>query len=462
MAEKPNRKYSRRSIAFDEFRRKQVSIFGGRAIPAAEHLMVLEDHLDIAMRRRNNAYPLFKLQMALLTDLITAEKAVADCKKKIEDLKTAPAEAADIEAVSAEQQRYTALRRALRDIGDGIAWRLLEYDRAALVSLASHARKPHINIEGLPAELNAFADIWNSYSGSMLVLNDLTHFLKKADITVRRDANHFEFVEVKSSRTKSGTMSRQKADLAETLAFLNEQGGERHGETVRIRSLPVRPKGFFNAVCSTIREAEKEGTAWAKIGEHLTVEFIDWSVVLRGGVEEPDMRKIEESAAVAEKWGQAGDVVTPYIGAERYLFVRNVAPYSIFPFSGLQRVKLMTNTLMTMSRLNVSAVTRYIASQGWTLVHPPEFYVEEARKVLNTPPDDTAETAFDKLPVTPLATFKKGALTLDLPATWAVRLAQEYLAPRTVLDVFESLLRAGPSKETATLINFDGESDQWD
>jgi len=424
--------------------------------------MVLEDHLAIAMRRRNNAYPLFKLQMALLIDLMTAEKAVADCKKKIEELKTASADTADIEAVSAEQQRYTLLRRSLRDIGDGIAWRLLEYDRAALVSLASHPRKPHINVEGLPAELNAFAEMWNSYPGSLLVLNDLTHFLKKADVTVRRDADHFEFVEVKSSRTKSGTMSRQKADLAETLAFLNEQEGERHGETVRIRSLPVRPKGYFNTVVSTIREAEKEGTAWTKIGQHLTVEFIDWSVVLHGGVEEPDLRKVEESAAVAEKWGQAGDVVIPYMGAERYLVVRHVAPYSIFPFSALQRVKLMTNTLMTMSRLNVSAVTRYIASQGWTVIHPPEFYVEEARKVLNAPAGDTAETAFDKLPATPLATFKKGALTIDLPATWGVRLAQEYLAPRTVLDVFESLLRAGPSKETATLINFDGESDQWD
>src|SRR2546429_5248136 len=139
--------------------------------------------------------------MRVLTDPTTAEKAVATGRKKIEKLKAAPPGAADIEAVSAKQQRYTVLRRALRDIGDGIAWRLLDYDRAALVSLASHARKPHINLEGLPAELNAFADIWNKHPGSLLVLNDLTHFLKKADITVRRDADHFEFVEVKSAKT---------------------------------------------------------------------------------------------------------------------------------------------------------------------------------------------------------------------------------------------------------------------
>src|SRR5882672_7535502 len=50
VVEDNRKKYSRRSVAFDEFRRRQVSTFGGRAIPADEHLMVLEDHLAIAMR----------------------------------------------------------------------------------------------------------------------------------------------------------------------------------------------------------------------------------------------------------------------------------------------------------------------------------------------------------------------------------------------------------------------------
>jgi hypothetical protein len=277
-----------------------------------------------------------------------------------------------------------------------------------LVSLASHPRKPHINLEGLPAELTAFAEVWNKHPGSFLVLNDLTHFLKKADITVRRDADHFEFIEVKSSNTKSGTLSRQRTDLAETLAFLNEQEGERDGADVRIRNVPIRPKGYFTAAATALREAEKEGTAWVRIGDHLTVDFIDWSVIYGAGNEEPDMRKIEESGAVAEKWSKAGDLVLPYLGAERYHLVQNVAPYSIFPFTALQRVKLMTNTVMTMVRLNVSAVSRYFAAQGWTVVHPPEFYVEEARKVLNSPADDVSDSAFDKLPVTPLATFKKG------------------------------------------------------
>ncbi len=68
------KKFSPRSMAFDDFRRKQISAFGGRAIPTDEHLMVLEDHVSVSLRRRSNAYPLFKLQMALLMDLVDAKR----------------------------------------------------------------------------------------------------------------------------------------------------------------------------------------------------------------------------------------------------------------------------------------------------------------------------------------------------------------------------------------------------
>jgi hypothetical protein len=180
-------------------------------------------------------------------------------------------------------------------------------------------------------------------------------------------------------------------------------------------------------------------------------------VILRSGKADPDTRKIAEAAAVAQNWADRGDLVMSYIGAERYhYYVQNAAPYSIFPFSPLQRVKLMTNALMTKATLNVSAITRYIASRGWTIVHSPEFYVDEARKVFNAPSGE-AEAAFDKMPVTPLATFKKGALTLDLSSAWAMRMAQDYVTLRTVLDIFEAMFRVGPTSETGTLVNLDGE-----
>ncbi|MFN2547491.1 MAG: hypothetical protein ABR567_08675 [Myxococcales bacterium] len=444
----PKKTFSPRSIAFDEFRRKQVSAFGGRAFPPEEHLMILEDHLGVSLRRRWNAFPLFKLQMALLTDLIDAEKAVAACKTKLEEVK-AEAETRqreqDIESLEAQQQMHSAIRRALRDIGDGIAWRLFDYDRASLSVLATHARKPHVNLDGLAAELGALAELWNQTQG-LAILNDLTHFLKKADLTFRHDANNFEFVEVKSSRTKSGTLSRQRADLVETLNFLTEGEGERRGETVRLRSVPVRPAAYFKAVEPVLKEAQRTGTASAVIGEHLTVEFVDWITALDSL---PDLTKLEKVRAVADRWAKGGDIVIRSFGTDRYHLVRNFAPYSIYPFDPMLRVKLMTGTMVSVSRLNISAVVRYIASKGWTIVRGPESHLSEAAS--EDEPRDV-----------PVATFKKGGLTLELPTTFLARIAHEYLAPRSIVEAFEALLRAGPGEAGSMLINFEGEADLWD
>ncbi len=444
----PRKTFSPRSVAFDDFRRKQVSAFGGRAFPPDEHLMILEDHLGVALRRRWNAFPLFKLQMALLADLVDAEKAVASCKGKLDEIKTAPDVAErerDIDSLQAQQDMHNRIRRALRDIGDGIAWRLFDHDRATLTVLATHARKPHVNIEGLAAELGALAELWNQTQG-LAILNDLTHFLKKADLTIRHDANNFEFVEVKSSRTKSGKLLRQRADLVETLKFLTEKEGDHLGETVRLRSVPVRPAAYFKAVKPVLDEAERTGTASAVIGEHLTVEFVDWSTALRA---DPDLGKLEKARAIADRWADNGDLVIRSFGTDRYHHVRNFAPYSIYPFSPMMRVKLMTGTMVSVSRLNISAVVRYIASKGWTVVRGPESHLSEA-------------ASEDDLRDLPVATFKKEALTLELPTTFLARIAHEYLAPRSIVEAFESLLRTGPAESGSVLINFDGEVDLWD
>jgi hypothetical protein len=415
--------------------------------------MVLEDYLSVSLRRRSNAYPLFKLQLALLMDVHDAEKAVAACKQKIAELEKAPegaARDAQLESVGAEHKKFTTIRRALRDIGDGMAWRLLQYDRAALSLLATHPRKPHINLEGLSAELQALADEYNHPAGRLAVLNDLTHYLKKADITVRVDDETFEFLEVKSSRTKSATLKRQRADLEETLRFLSE-GQSVNGEQVAvIRTLPVVPSSYMKTFATLIREAERAGTAAGVIGEHLAVQVIDWPTVFDLDVD--DTSKLENVDAVADRWRKRGDVVLRLGGTDRYHEVRSYAPYSIYPLPALHRVKLMTGALFSVGTLNVSAVLRYIESRGWRLVRGPESLVVG---------DAGAQPASD-IASTPVAAFRKGPLTMEIPGPWLGRVAYEYLAPRTIVDAFEAMLAAGSTPETIAWPNFSGEAEQWD
>jgi hypothetical protein len=444
--------FSARHVAFDEQRRRLIDHWGGRAIPPDEHLMVLEDHLSTSLRRRNNPYPLLKLQLALLMDLVDAENSVAACKEKIAELERAPEASstqAKLESVKAELQKFTAIRRALRDIGDGMAWRLLGCDRAALEALAAHPRKPHINLSGLQAELNALADEYNQPGKRLGILNDLTHFLKKADITVRVDESTFEFLEVKSSRTKSGTLRRQRADLQETLRFLSAGEGERDGETVVIRELPVTPSSLMKAVAPLVREAERTGTAATLIGDHLVVEFVDVPKALEG--DDSQFAKLEKVEGVVDGWRRRGDLVLSTFGTDRYLDVRNYAPYSIYPLTPLQRVKLMTASLVAVSKVNLSAVIRYIESRGWTVVRGPESWISEY------------EAEGDRgVRGGPLSTFRKGPLTMAVPGPWVGRLAFEYLAPRTIVDALEAVLAARHVGTGVALPVFAGEAAQWE
>jgi hypothetical protein len=446
----PKKRFSRRSVAFSEYQQKQTSKFGGRAIPPDEHLMVLEDYLSIALRRRSDAFPMFKLQVALVTDLVQMEQAVSDCKQKVEELKGAANAAEhvnDIDGLTADIQMYISIRRALRDISDGIAWRLLDYDRAALNVLANYPRKPHINIPGAVPELYVLGQVFNEV-GTLAVLNDLTHYLKRADVTVRRDASHYEFIEVKSSNTKSSTLTRQRADLTQTLRFLSEGQGEFDGAPISIKSLTVTPSSSLHIVSQLVREAQRTGVACRIISKYLAVAVIDYPKVF--DLELQKAPKLDRMKATVERWRKAGDLVLPYDSTDRYHFVCNYAPFSVYRLTPLQRVKLMTGAMIWRAWLNLSEVLRYIQSKGWTLIHGPHFHLAEAAKTEDDPADH------------PFATFGKDHLIVGLSPKWVGRIGYEFLSPQTIIDAFEALLRAPPITTASALINFDGEAKQWD
>jgi len=72
----------------------------------------------------------------------------------------------------------------IRVIGDGIAWRALDYDRASLRLLAEHApvAAPQLDT-GLANEVGALMELAKRYE--IVVLNAITNFLRVGDITLR-------------------------------------------------------------------------------------------------------------------------------------------------------------------------------------------------------------------------------------------------------------------------------------
>ncbi len=417
--------------------------------------MLLEDFLHITRVRRGNALPLFRVQLALLDELVSCEKAITHYKNELTKREALIAAGSvdkselgtEIRSIKRELHFHSVERQAIRDIGDGIAWRLFDYDRAILQELANRPSGKHVNPEGIEAELSEFGQVFNSQHG-IAVLNDLTHFLKLGDLTVRKDDGSFEFIEVKTKGKASGRITRQRQDLRRTVTFFNIGEREEVEGQQSIVELQIRPETLAANISRLIGEAGKKGAAVRRIGEHLIVGCVNFPKAV--GIGDETFRAIlDQIRDWVDEWTQKDDLVTDCLSADKYLEVRSFAPFSIFPFSEPDRVKLMTGALSLMAYVNVSAFLKYCNQRGWKVVKTFDEHLEEAER--------TGDGKSFRL-----ATIRKGPLTLQLPGPLIARLGFEFLRPKTLVDAFEAKLALGEPATKMSFPNFSGEPEIWD
>jgi len=441
-----------RFAVFNEKRRRQFQSAAGSALLPEELEMMLEDQLHITLVRRDSPLPLFKVQMSMLTDLVTSEHAIAHYKKAKEERERQPGNDVpgkdqleeELRFIDREIHFHQAICRAIRDIGDGIAWRLFDYDRVTLAMIANRPASKHINLAGLEPELIEFSRAFDSREGAA-VLNDLTNFLKLADVTIRKDDGTFELVEVKAGHKSSGRITRQKQALRRTVALLNTGVGE--DEELMISQLEVTPESYIRNIAKVIQEAEKRGAATQRIGDYMMVECTDFEKAGEIGLEAVK-QILNQGRECTRKWSKAGDIVLDLVSQDKYMDVKNYAPFSIYPLSEKTRVRLMIGSLFLVSYLNVSAVLRYTEERGWKVVKTPEEHHEEHKKSNTT--DEW------------LATVRKGPLTSAVPPQLFGRLGFEFLKPKSLVDILEARLSAGPTETAKNLINITGEAQLWD
>jgi hypothetical protein len=341
---------------------------------------------------------------------------------------------------------HRAHARGLRDIADGIAWRLFGYDRAALSHIADRETSRHIEAGGLEAELRAFGEPFNDRSGVAL-FNDLTHFLKLGDITVKRSDDTFELIEVKTGHSTSGRITRQRQHMSEVVQILNTGERDDEGSRLVISQMATIPESFIRPVATLISAASKRGAAVDQIGDSLIVECTDF-LALNEGNEEAARATIESGSERLERWRRRGDFVMPCRSRERYVFVKNFAPFSIYPLPDLVRVKLATGAMWLDSYLNLTAVLKYFEDKGWRVLKNPGEHLEELENG-----QETGDA---------LATIRKGPLTTTLPGALLGRIGMEFLRPKSIVALIEEMLAAGDQSVQGVFPTFREESRLWD
>lgn len=205
------------------------------------------------------------------------------------------------------------------------------------------------------------------------MLNDLTHFLKFGDVTVRRDSNEFEIIEVKAGTSGGGRVTRQRQGLNEIVSLLSkDQGREVQGTPVKISSVDIVPEMFIRNLQGLLERARIHGAAVEMVGSHLLIECIDFMAARERALEkERAFGILDRGRALMAKWKAADDFVFPCEAHQRYAHAQNYAPISICPLEPKACIRLMAGAVSLMTFVNVSAVLRELEDRGWKVGKSP-------------------------------------------------------------------------------------------
>lgn len=254
---------------------------------------------------------------------------------------------------------------------------------------------------------------------------------------------------MKSSTAKNKRLTRQKNNLEQTVAFINDGEKMRDGELLKTTNLPIEPQSYMRNVERLLLRATKECILTEKIGDHLILHILDLKAMNPQIDPEPAFAKLKTEI---QKWDERGDFILTMESGDRRGYVQNFAPFSVFPLPHNMRAKLMTGALMITAHVNLDEVLRYLSNRGWSVVKGPNELSAEAAEI-GEDNDDGEVFA---------AVLKKGALTVGLPMPIVGRLGHEFLSVKTLGEALDALYSMGPNSADALFLNLDGEASQWD
>jgi hypothetical protein len=155
-----------------------------------------------------------------------------------------------------------ASQHTLRQIGDGIAWRALGYDRRAITILGDGTRVGRLaRGVGRDAELEELGRLWEQ-EGVFAIHNDLTNCLRHGDLTAIRESDasrDVTLIEVKAGPRPDE--SPQLERLARATELLREGRQVQDGVVVHVTVVPAPYATYLELLPDLIGTARDVGFA---------------------------------------------------------------------------------------------------------------------------------------------------------------------------------------------------------
>jgi len=412
---------------------------------------VIADYIEISKKRNRNKLAMFKLQVNLLGDIVLVNDTIKGYIKLIEDPEERKSKFPDIdikektiEYWGSEIKSFKIILNALKDIGDGIAWRVLNYNRPLIYNMCVNNTDPGpltIN-QGLLTELHSLGDFSNDPEVINFVYHGITNFLLISDLTIVYKNGDINFVEIKSGKNPRGKswkerLERQKMKVENIVKIGNESLGESSNVTAKFRFVKNKPQTILDKLDTLLKRMKGEPIITQIFNSYLGLGVYNISAIK----EDKNIDKLDKLAHQIKK--SEKDIIIFPNSMENYIFSPNRAPLSIHPFSSEAIANILLGRYLITYFFNVSQFIREIESKGWQVID-----IIYNRKNRSDPH---------------LFSVKKNGLTLQFPPTEASRAIFEGLSVDSIVQTFEDALSKGPiDAEYALFYGYEKEKYLWD
>lgn len=424
-------------------------------------------------RYYNNPYNLLALQIAFAKTIAGIEAVITEGKRQLRIAKDKKDEkrVKDIEIGITSNRQIT---RIIKTIADGLAWRVLDFDRPFMRVMAEPQKYPGSVALGSKEyeKLEEKAIVITATRKSRMLLNDLTYFLRIGDLTEvgkktiiwesKKSGRQFKSVYTVFRKGKSQKLSQQMKKLVHAQVVRDFREIPLGSNSVIIMDLPFKFDNYLNEVASVIKEAREKFFSTRQLSECLIVSCTDQEQMINHAIKTKE--HIWEKFDDKHKWNNK-DSITAYSNLDSFYdkggdFFRTSTPYSVYPFNNDDVMGLMSGKLFLKSQLNMTEVKRMFIKAKWNVIDRD---VDKALKSMERviPKIRSGKHPHAYIDDT-IFTIKRGPFNLKIPMYWVTRIATEFMKPEVLLKHAEAIYQTsvlGKSRKVQPFIL--GEKEVW-
>jgi hypothetical protein len=348
-----------------------------------------------------------------------------------------------LDRVRRQERVARAVQHILREVGDGMAWRALRYDRKAFTILGDGQRVGRLAAGiGRDAEFAELGRLWEEEQ-TFAIHNDMTNCLRHGDLTAVRQTG--TQIDVKAGASRDAA---QLERLERATTLLREGrliDGGNNGQPLQITVVPGVYETFLDALGPLVAKTRTQGYEWVRLHECVLVGAADYRV---WGSEADRYNALSQARRAEIGWAPEKEETLAWMASLRRMRDRgesfsSIAPFTIYPLPPEDVVDIVFGFIDVVFCLDLQALDDALAVEGVD--------VETARPPLSTGLFLTA---------------RRDELTLTVPPHLREQMMVELMTPAALRRALTAVLddmAANPSTAgDSRIVVFEDEASAWE